>query len=156
MPRGAMPSSATSSIGPIHPTPCTRRSTRSTASCRSCARRCGAPRPTGAWSSRSGSRGWRSPASTATRSRTCSPRHRAMAQLGVVFPQAELGSDPDAARAFAQAVEALGYRHLQVYDHVLGADPAFRPGWTGFDSGDPFHEVLVLFGFLAAVTATLE
>jgi probable F420-dependent oxidoreductase len=79
-----------------------------------------------------------------------------MTQIGVVFPQTELGSDPGAARAFVQAVEGLGYGHLQIYDHVLGADRALRPGWTGFDSEDPFHEVFVLFGFLAAITTSLE
>ena len=79
-----------------------------------------------------------------------------MTQLGAIFPQTELASGARAAREFAQAVEDLGFRHLQIYDHVLGADPAGRPGWTGFDSGDPFHEVFVFFGFLAALTSTLE
>jgi probable F420-dependent oxidoreductase len=79
-----------------------------------------------------------------------------MTQLGVVFPQSEIGSDPGAVRAFAQAAEDLGCRHLQIYDHVLGADASVRPGWTGFDAESPFHEVFVLFGFLAAVTTRLR
>ena len=43
-------------------------------------------------------------------------------RIGVVFPQTELGGDPGAVRAYAQAAEGLGYRHLLVYDHVVGAD----------------------------------
>ena len=35
-------------------------------------------------------------------------------KLGVIFPQTEIGSDPIAARDFAQAAESLGYEHLRV------------------------------------------
>ncbi|MEO1933597.1 MAG: hypothetical protein ABGX04_02230 [Myxococcales bacterium] len=48
-------------------------------------------------------------------------------ELGVVFPQTEIGNDPTAIRDFAQAAEGLGFTHLLIYDHVLGADPD-RPG----------------------------
>ena len=41
-------------------------------------------------------------------------------QLGVIFPQTEIGSDPIAVRDFAQAAESLGYQHLRVLEHVLG------------------------------------
>jgi probable F420-dependent oxidoreductase len=77
-------------------------------------------------------------------------------QLGVVFPQTEIGSDVGAVRAFAQGVEGLGFRHLLVYDHVVGADPEVHKPWTGpYDVKTTFHEPMVLFGFLAAAT-TLE
>ena len=33
-------------------------------------------------------------------------------RVGVVLPQTEIGSDPGAIRAYAQAVEALGYGHV--------------------------------------------
>ena len=52
-------------------------------------------------------------------------------QLGVVFPQTEIGPDPGPIRAYAGAVADLGYRHLLTYDHVVGADPAVYPGWAG-------------------------
>jgi probable F420-dependent oxidoreductase len=75
-------------------------------------------------------------------------------QIGVVFPQTELGGDPGAVRAYGQAAEQLGFRHLLAYDHVLGADPAVHAGWTGtYDVDTTFHEPLVLFGFLAAITS---
>lgn len=78
-------------------------------------------------------------------------------KLGAVFPQTEFGNDPLAIRDYAQAVEGLGYHHLLIYDHVLGASTANRPHWNGpYTSKTPFHEPFVLFGFLAAVTWQLE
>jgi probable F420-dependent oxidoreductase len=75
-------------------------------------------------------------------------------QIGVVFPQTELGGDPGAARAYAQGVEALGYGHVLCYDHVLGADAEVHKDWKGpYDLHTTFHEPFVLFGFLAACTA---
>src|SRR4051794_20443902 len=47
----------------------------------------------------------------------------------------------------------MGYRHLLVYDHVLGADPKVHENWQGpYDVDTTFHEPFVLFGYLAAVT----
>ncbi|MDR7522094.1 MAG: LLM class F420-dependent oxidoreductase [Armatimonadota bacterium] len=77
-------------------------------------------------------------------------------RLGVVFPQTEIGIDPHVIRDFAQAVEGLGYDHLLIYDHVLGAEVTNRPGWIGYDLKDPFHEPLVLYGYLAACTRRIE
>lgn len=75
-------------------------------------------------------------------------------QIGVVFPQTELGGDAGAVRHYAQAVEQLGYRHLLVYDHVLGADPSVHAPWTGpYDVNTTFHEPFVLFGYLAGITS---
>src|SRR5437899_4522393 len=73
-------------------------------------------------------------------------------QVGVTFPQTEIGADPRAIRDYAQAVEELGYKHLVVFDHVLGADPTNRPGWRGYTYRDMFHEPFVLFGYLSALT----
>ncbi len=74
-------------------------------------------------------------------------------RIGVVFPQAELGGDRGAVREYAAAVTELGYSHIVVYDHVLGADPAVHRGWRGpYDVDTTFHEPMVLFGFLAAIT----
>lgn len=73
-----------------------------------------------------------------------------------MFPQTEIGADPTAIRAYAQGAEALGFRHLLAYDHVLGADPKVHLGWSGpYDVGTTFHEPMVLFGYLAA-TSSLE
>ena len=78
-------------------------------------------------------------------------------QRGVVFPQIEIGNDPHAIKDYAQAVEGLGYDYLLVYDHVLGAHPDREPRLTGpYTHEHPFHEPMVLFGFLAAVTRRLQ
>ena len=41
-------------------------------------------------------------------------------KLGAVFPQTEIGADPDDVARFATTAEELGYDHLVAYDHVLG------------------------------------
>ena len=73
-------------------------------------------------------------------------------QIGVTFPQNEIGADPGPIREYVQTVESLGYRHLVIFDHVLGADPSHRPGWVGYTHKSLFHEPFVLFGYLAALT----
>jgi probable F420-dependent oxidoreductase len=73
-------------------------------------------------------------------------------QIGVTFPQNEIGADPAVIRDYAQAAEGMGYRHLVAFDHVLGADPTHRPGWRGYTYRQMFHEPFVLFGYLAALT----
>jgi probable F420-dependent oxidoreductase len=78
-------------------------------------------------------------------------------QIGAVFPQTEIGPDPAGIRAYAQAVQGIGFKHLLPYDHVLGADPAGHPGFSGpYTIHSQFHEPFVLFGYLAAVTPELE
>lgn len=77
-------------------------------------------------------------------------------KLGVAFPQIEIGPDAGGVKAFAQAAEEIGYDHLMVYDHVLGASTANRPDWRGpYTSESLFHEIFVLFGYLAGVTEQL-
>ena len=78
-------------------------------------------------------------------------------KAGVVFPQTEIGADPAAVRDYVQAAESLGFSHLLVYDHVLGADTAKHPNWTGgYTLESMFHEPFVLFGYLAAITTSIE
>jgi probable F420-dependent oxidoreductase len=80
-------------------------------------------------------------------------------RLGVVFPQTEIGSDPAVIRDYAQAAEGAGYDHVLAFDHVLGGTLerfdklGRRPPYT---DQSPFHEIFVLFGFLAACTRRLE
>ena len=75
-------------------------------------------------------------------------------RIGVVFPQTEIGADAGAVRAYGQRVEELGFRHVMAFDHVVGADPAVHRGWDGpYDVRTTFHEPMVLFGYLAALTS---
>ncbi len=78
-------------------------------------------------------------------------------RIGVVFPQIEIGTDPVVIRDYAQAAESLGYDHVLIYDHVVGANTASRPKWTGpYSSAHSFHEPFVVFGYIAACTTRLE
>lgn len=78
-------------------------------------------------------------------------------RYGAVFPQRDIGPDIDAIREYVAGVQALGFDHLVIYDHVLGADTTDRPDWTGaYDLDDGFHEVFVLLGFIAAIAPGLE
>ena len=75
-------------------------------------------------------------------------------RIGVVFPQTELGGDAGAVRAWAQRAGELEFTHVLAYDHVAGADPAVHTGWDGpYDVRTTFHEPMVLYGYLAAVTS---
>jgi probable F420-dependent oxidoreductase len=75
-----------------------------------------------------------------------------------VFPQTEIGSDPLMVRDYCQAAEELGYGHISIFDHVLGATPEGRPpDWRGaYTHVSNFHEPLVVFGYMAAVTQSIE
>ncbi len=75
-------------------------------------------------------------------------------RLGAIFPQTEIGNDPELLAGFARAAEDAGYDHILAFDHVLGAAP--REGWRGYTYKDAFHEPFVLFSYLAAVTRRIE
>lgn len=79
-------------------------------------------------------------------------------RFGCVFPTCEIGTDPVAVRDWAQTAEELGYSHIVTYDHVLGAVHADRDPklWGPYDETHPFHEPMVLFGYLAGLTSRIE
>ena len=77
--------------------------------------------------------------------------------IGAVFPQTEIGGDPGVIREYVTAVEEMGFDHLVIYDHVVGAGTQNRPDWRGpYTSETLFHEPFVLFGYVAALTKRLE
>ena len=78
--------------------------------------------------------------------------------LGAVLPTTEIDADPAAIRDFAQAVEQLGFNHLLIYDHVLGADTSVHRDLAGapYTKDSPFHEIFVTLGFIAAATERLK
>ena len=85
-----------------------------------------------------------------------------MTRLGVVFSQADSGTDAAAIRAWAVRAEEAGFEHIMVYDHVLGASvERLGPGPFGVFPNAPytnehtFHEVLALVSHLAAVTTRI-
>ena len=78
-------------------------------------------------------------------------------RVGVIFPQTEIGADPVGVRDYVQASEDMGYDHLIIYDHVLGADTSYHTEWNRpYTFKDMFHEVFVVFGYMAAITTRLE
>ena len=78
-------------------------------------------------------------------------------KVGAIFPQTEIGIDTGAIREYAQATESLGFDFLLAFDHVLGANTETHTELTGpYRHDDTFHEPFVLFGYLAAVTGSVE
>lgn len=84
-------------------------------------------------------------------------------RIGAIFSQADSGTDPAAIRQWAVDAEAAGFEHLLAYDHILGASAErLGPGPFGSFPNAPytnehtFHEMLVLFGHLAAVTSRMS
>ncbi len=78
-------------------------------------------------------------------------------ELGAIYPQIELGGDPEAVRRIGTATEELGFDHLVAYDHVLGAIHADREPalWGPYTERHPFHEPLTMFAHLAALTTRI-
>ena len=82
--------------------------------------------------------------------------------IGVVFPPA-LATAPNI-RAWTADIEGGGARYVSVSDHILTIDPSVQSaGWdrawphdsehaTSHAFGTPFHEPMVLLGFLAGLT----
>lgn len=75
-------------------------------------------------------------------------------KTGIVYPQIELGGDPEALGTIGRAVDQMGLDHLLMYDHVIGAVHADRtPPLNGpYAQDDPFHDPFVAFGYLAGIT----
>lgn len=78
-------------------------------------------------------------------------------RIGAVFPQTEIGSDPADIRRYATAIAHMGCQHVLAYDHVVGGSLAVHEKLRNrYTSDTAFHEVFVLFGYLAAVAPSLE
>ena len=78
-------------------------------------------------------------------------------KLGAVFPQTEIGADVGGVREYVEALAQLGYDHLLAYDHVLGAERERHPDLVGpYRAEHQFHEILVLFGYVAGIAPHLE
>jgi probable F420-dependent oxidoreductase len=78
-------------------------------------------------------------------------------KIGVIFPQTECGTDVKVIGEFVRDVEAMGFDHLFVADHVLGADPKFHshPSLATYSHEAVVHEALTLMAYLAAITTRL-
>ncbi|GIT13893.1 MAG: hypothetical protein CM1200mP35_07130 [Chloroflexota bacterium] len=61
-------------------------------------------------------------------------------------------------REFVQAAEQLGYTHIRILGHVLGADPQYHPEVPRFPYTDQsyIHEPFTLMAFLSGITTTIK
>ena len=79
-------------------------------------------------------------------------------QIGAIFPQTEIGSDPAAIRDYAQAAEAMQFDYLFIADHVLGADPVHHSHVRDhyYTHRSVIHESLTTLAFIAAITERIR
>lgn len=78
-------------------------------------------------------------------------------KVGIIYPQNELGGDPEAVRRIGLAVEELGFDHLLAYDHVVGVTHDREPElWGPYTEAHPFHDPLVMFAYLAGIVRRIE
>lgn len=79
-------------------------------------------------------------------------------RIGVSFPTLEIGADMAAIRDFVHTAEGLGYTHVRILDHVLGANPHYHPEVPVFyyTHQSVIREPFTLMSYLAAITTTLE
>jgi probable F420-dependent oxidoreductase len=74
-------------------------------------------------------------------------------KLSIEFPSVAYREGPEAVRRFAQALEQMGYDHIDVFDHVvMGIPIAGRPAGP-YNSSMPILEALMTLAHVAAVTA---
>jgi probable F420-dependent oxidoreductase len=78
--------------------------------------------------------------------------------IGINVPIIEFRADLVGLRDFVQAAEGMGYDHLRILDHVLGADPQFHPEVPEFPYTHQsyLHEPLTLMSYLAALTTRIH
>ena len=79
-------------------------------------------------------------------------------QIGVTVPITEIGADFGGLQDYIQAAEDLGYSHIRILDHVLGADPKFHPEVPEFPYTHQtyIHEPFTLMAYLAAITKKVQ
>lgn len=78
--------------------------------------------------------------------------------IGVTVPLTEFGADLTALRDFIQAAEDLGYAHIRLLDHVLGAHPQHHPEVPElpYTHQSYLHEPLTFMAYLAALTRRIQ
>ena len=78
-----------------------------------------------------------------------------MMKIGVVYPQIELGGDPEAVRRFGLAAEELGVRPpARVRPRARRRHGPRTQALTGpTPKSDPFHDPFVMFAYLAGATS---
>jgi probable F420-dependent oxidoreductase len=74
-------------------------------------------------------------------------------KLAVEFPSVAYREGPEAVRRFAQAVERIGYDHIDVFDHVVMGFPVDGRPSGPYNPAMPILEALMTLSHIAAVTS---
>lgn len=78
-------------------------------------------------------------------------------QIGLSFPQTEIGDDPAVIRDFVQAAEDQGFAQLTIVDHVVQSGTPRGPEFARFYTRDAmFHEALTTLAYIAATTERIR
>ena len=79
-------------------------------------------------------------------------------EIGASFPTTSIGHDSGAVREFVQTVEDLGYSHIRILDHVVGADPQKHPEVPEFyyTHESVIREPFTLMAYIAGFTNRIE
>jgi probable F420-dependent oxidoreductase len=76
-------------------------------------------------------------------------------KLSIEFPSVSYREGPEAVRRFARSVEAIGYDHVDVFDHVVMGHPIDGRPPGPYNPQMPILEALMLLSHVAAVTTRL-
>ena len=78
-------------------------------------------------------------------------------KIGVSFPTTSIGHDSGAVREFVQTAEDLGYSHIRILDHVLGANPEKHPEVPEFyyTHESVIREPFTLMAYIAGFTENI-
>jgi probable F420-dependent oxidoreductase len=76
-------------------------------------------------------------------------------KLSVEFPSVSYREGPDGVRRLAQALERIGYDHIDVFDHVVMGHPMEGRPPGPYNAQMPILEALMLLSHVAAVTTRI-
>ena len=74
-------------------------------------------------------------------------------KLSVEFPSVSYREGPEAVRRLAQAIERIGYDHIDIFDHVVMGHPMEGRPPGPYNAAMPIIEALMGLSYLAAVTS---
>jgi probable F420-dependent oxidoreductase len=74
-------------------------------------------------------------------------------KLSVEFPSVSYREGPEAVRRMAQAIERIGYDHIDIFDHVVMGHPMDGRPPGPYNAAMPIIEALMGLSYIAAVTS---
>ena len=74
-------------------------------------------------------------------------------KLSVEFPSVSYREGPEAVRRMAQAIERIGYDHIDIFDHVVMGHPMEGRPPGPYNAAMPIIEALMGLSYFAAVTS---